>query len=371
MQLEPRQQSMLQALRRAGRLSRWELHDRTGIRPNTVGADMAVLLEAQVVRECEAEAEGRGRPRVPLEIDTSLRDVIGMAIRPGRVDVTKLNLMGHAVDETQTRQTEPKNIASVASELLQSMLDKRVLNIGLSTPGFVDPARHAILFSSSMPEQQVSLQPIYDVASQLPVALENDMHALASRWLLTHEQDQDEDVLLVYFDDGQLGAAILINGRPNRGCVIGGSELGHTRLPVETDECYCGHTGCLERITSSAFLKQIDGREIPLAARIADFDGTDPALEHMVELFATGVANAITFTRPNRVVMISELTRHNQFANHMVEAIRNQVMGMIAQRVRFDLWDQPATNPAETAGYLALASFYYQGWDQPAPKGNA
>jgi len=364
---------MLQALRRHGRLSRWELHDRTGIRPNTVGSDVAAMLEAQIVRECEAEAEGRGRPRVPLEIDDQNRHVIGLAIRPGHVEIVRLNLLGKAIDASVTKQIpESASIAPTARELLESKLDDKTLNIGLSTPGFVDPIGQQILFSSAMGGNHgVSLQPLYDAAGDLPLALENDMHALAARWLLTHEQDQDEDVLLVFFGDGQLGAAVLINGRPNRGCVIGGNEIGHTRLPVETEQCYCGFTGCLERIGSSDFLKRQDGDDTPLEQRVSQYKSDDKAMNTMIELLATGLSNTVNFIRPNRLVLVSELTGQPAFGTAVVDAIANRVLDVIAQRVQIEIWNQPAANPSESAGWLALANFYYQGWDQYRPESSA
>src|SRR3954468_12761085 len=88
----PRQRSVLQAIWRAGRLSRRDLHERTHIRPNTVGSDALMLLKAGILRECTSKSLGRGRPRVPLEIDPEKRHVIGLAIRPGHVKVRSLNL---------------------------------------------------------------------------------------------------------------------------------------------------------------------------------------------------------------------------------------------------------------------------------------
>ena len=72
-----------------------------------------------------------------------------------------------------------------------------------------------------------------------------------------------------------LGSALLIDGRPNRGCVTGANELGHTRLPVETDICFCGHPGCLERIVSTEFLRR---RGVPLGSLLehaANYSGGD------------------------------------------------------------------------------------------------
>ena len=372
--LEPRQQVLLQSLRLAGRLSRWELHEATGIRPNTVGTDVAMLLQERIVRECKAEIEGRGRPRIPLEIDPDHRHVIGLAIRPGRVDIARLNLLGDAVGESRTQAVEePDRLAALAAGLLRDNLGPRTVGLGFAVPGFVDPHAHTILSGSAAGgEHTVSLQSLYDTADKLPVALENDMHALAARWLLTHEpdteQDRDQDVLLVYLEDGQLGAAMLINGRPNRGCVIGGNELGHTRLPVETDPSYMGHKGTLESVGSTAFLRRQDGRSVSLARRAEQYDGTDLAMSRMLELLGMGIANAVNFMRPNRVVLVSDLLRHRRFADALITQTRSQVLREIDRRTVVELWPQAASDPAHTAGWLALANFYFQGWVQVRPE---
>lgn len=360
-----RQRSILQSIWRAGRLSRRDLHEQTGIRPNTVGSDAALLLKEGILRECTTKSLGRGRPRVPLEIDPARRHVIGIAIRPGHVEVGRLNLLGHLLDTPVSHSAgQPSAMIAATCELLEERMDDNTLGIGLSTPGFVDPIRRTILFSAMTARGgAVSLKPAFDCAGKVPVVLENDMHALAARWLLTHQQEQDEDVLLVYFEDGQFGSALLIEGRPNRGCVTGANELGHTRLPVETDVCFCGHSGCLERICSTPFLRRLGSRGGTLPERAADFNGDDEPLRQVIDYLATGLSNAMNFTRANRLVLVSELTRHSAFTKRLTTAVQERMLGELRDRARIDVWDQPAARSAETAGWLALASLYYEGWN--------
>lgn len=396
-----RQRHLLQTLWTDGPLSRWELHERTSIRPNTVGADTAELLEAGILRECtptssprgrkgvgnngksttegEEAAPGdeaaptfaplrgervRGRPRVPLEIDPSRRFVLGLAVRPGRVEVAKLNLLGTQVEATEDRQIQDAGrIIRTARDLLRDHLNSSTLCVGLATPGFVDSNSHSILLSSAWPGQgEVSMQPIFDTAGSVPYLLENDMHALAARWMLTHRAEQREDVLLVYFDDGQLGSALLVQGRPNRGCVTAANELGHTRLPVETDRCYCGKVGCLERIFSTDFLSRQSKKKGSLRERAANFNHTDEAMSRVIELLAMGISNAVNFTRVNRLVLVSDLNAYSTFADAIVDSVRGQMLAELASRVAIDVWDQPASQSAENAGWLALASLYCDGW---------
>ena len=196
-------------------------------------------------------------------------------------------------------------LISNAAALLKKHVDRRTIAVGVSVTGLVDPLRQSLLFSSAMKGGPAAdLSPIFHAAGDVPVVLENDMHALAARWLLTHRADHKQDVLLVRIDDGHVGAAILVNGRPNRGCATGGNEIGHTRFFVETDRCFCGHTGCLERIVSSEFLAMRDrdrGRkavyEPRLDRRAAEFrsEGSDRALDDILKYLACALSLLLVF----------------------------------------------------------------------------
>jgi predicted NBD/HSP70 family sugar kinase len=361
----PAQQSrILRLLRSEGPLSRWQLHEQSRLRPNTVGDHVSQLLQKELVCERSAQAQGPGRPRVPVAIDPSLLHVVGAAIRPGHVEACRLNLLGGSQGRLQSRTVnQPDETIATLVGLLSEVINDRTFVVGLSTTGFVDPAGRKILFSSALPgKTSASLKPLFGVTCERPVVVDNDMHALAARWLQEHHHPLDEDVLLVYFDDGQLGSALLVRGEPNRGCLVGGNELGHTRLPVETSPCYCGHTGCIERICSSEFLRRHGAAPGDLLDHVMRYDASQTAMNEMIQLLATGLANPVNFIRPHRVVLVSQYARHRQFTEALLQAIRSRVMVELAGRVQFDCWDQAATRAGETAGWLALAALYYPEW---------
>src|ERR1700712_1766497 len=104
--LEPRQREVVRTLWEQGRLSRWELHERTGLTPNNVGNLAEGLLANGVLREGTSEPSGAGRPRVPLEIDPSRRNVVGLALAPGRVEVCRVGLRGHPIGQPITKSVE-------------------------------------------------------------------------------------------------------------------------------------------------------------------------------------------------------------------------------------------------------------------------
>lgn len=370
--LEPRQREVVRTLWEQGRLSRWELHERTGLTPNNVGSLADVLLRQGVLRECPPESSGAGRPRVPLEIDPTRRYVVGLAIAPGRVEACRVGLRGSPIGSSVAKVVEdPAKLVPAAAAVLKKVIGPEAMGIGLSTTGFVDPVEHVVLLSSAFPgKPHASLSPVYEAAGDLPVILENDMHALAARWLLTHRVN-GQDVLLVLVGDGRLGAAILINGHPNRGCATGANELGHCRFAfVETAKCFCGHVGCLERIVSTDFLHRSSDRKAAdydpnetLVQRVQRTAGEpDQGIDKILQCLSCGLANAINFVRPHRLVLTSPLARSPSFADALVRQVRGGVLNELADRVKIDFWDEPAAGSSETAAWLALAEVFFGGW---------
>lgn len=363
-QLKSRHRKVLHTLWSEGKLSRWELHKRTGLRPTTVGNDATTLLKLGIVRECRRHATGVGRPSIPLEIDPQQRHVIGLSVQLDRIEVTKLNLQGEIVGSVASRKVGRGNgIAETARELLLTRLDRQTLGIGLSTSGKFDPQRRLLLFGSWVPGwKNVPLDALYDVIGDVPVLLENDMQAMAARWLLRQGRMPQEDVMLLVFGDHGVGAAMLLEQGAGGGYTTVDNELGHTRLPVETARCYCGHTGCLTQICSSGFLRQIERAAPSLEEAIAAYDGSNPGVSRMIELLGTGFANAANTICAERIVLVSELMRAPRFAKDLIDSIKSQLLFDQGENVTVDVWNEAADRPSETAGWLALAGLYITGF---------
>lgn len=367
MQITDPERAILSAIRRLGPASRQELHQALGLRPNTVGEVAAEMLDKQLLREGEARAtSGRGRPHIPLEIDPVGPTVLGLGLRESQVAICRLNLLGQKVDGPHVfdePSTDRDALIDLAWRVLRDHVSTRDLAIGLGVPGFVDPQTRSILTSSALPGQSsIDLEPLYQAADDMPIVLENDMHALAACWSMTRESDPEEDLLLVDLADGAIGAALLIAGRPNRGCVVGGNELGHTRLAIDTPLCYCGHRGCLERICSSQYLAGPDAPGEELLRRAQACDENDLDLQQLVGHLAQGLANAINFIRPNRVVITGTLASAPRFVQRVSAELHRELFEPVARRIMIETWSQRSTSAAEAAGWLALASIYSTQW---------
>ncbi len=376
---------MLAAVWRAGRLSRSQLAAVVGLTPNRAGAVADELALAGLLRACPPEpAAGAGRPRVPMEIDPSARHAVGLAINPGSVEVARVGLGGRLASRPVRRAVrDPARLVAAAADLLRGTANRQTVGVGLTVTGFVDPVDRAILFSSAQPTaRRVSLTPVFDAVAPLPVTLGNDMHALAARWLFGRRADwAGRDVLLASVADGRVGAALLVDGRPNRGCVTAGNELGHTRFFVDTAPCYCGHVGCLERIVTSDFLGRLDrpndrpagrpagrptGRRPTLAARAAGYGrAADPALDELLRYLTCGVANVINFVRPHRAVIVDGVGGSAAFAAAVGRGVRRWLLPELAERVELEVVADPVVGSAESAAWLAVADLLAGGWARP------
>ncbi|HOF17766.1 MAG TPA: ROK family protein [Phycisphaerae bacterium] len=358
---------VLRRLWREGGMSRLELSRRIALRPNDAGRLAGALLAMGVLREGPAKPSTGGRPRVPLEIDPERRHVLGLAVEPGMVAARRVSLLGEPAGEPcELPANDAAQVVAATRRHLRRLADDQTLLIGMSVTGFVDPDARKILLSSALPDSPaVSLAPVYQAAGPLPVLLENDMHALAARWVMTRGAAAAEDVVLALLGDGRVGAAMLIGGRPNRGCAIGANELGHVRFFADTERCYCGHKGCLERICSSRFLRGLDRRNrAGLIARARRMDASDRALRVVLDHLGMGLANVVNFVRPSRLVLAGPLSACAEFRAALAESMRGSLLPLLADRVIVEAWDPPlAADPAETAAWLALASLYCEEWN--------
>ena len=345
------------------KIGRREIHQLTGVHPTLTGNAVALLIESGLVRDAAMQpSSDRGRPQVPVEIDPDRRQFLGLSISPGAVRVAKVDPSGQLRGSEQIKKVNQQNrIVEVAAALLAEHIDRSTFAIGISFTGLVDPQEQAILFSSSLPSgSAMSLKPILASAGHVPVVLHNDMHALALRWLLT-SGSKTNDMLLVGLGDGSLGASVLMAGQPHAGSVSAGNELGHTRLAIPTDRCYCGQEGCLERIFSTAQLKRFGSTSDRSLDQVLEDAGPDrTAIAQVLDHLVTGISNAVNFIRPEKLVIASPLVRHPQLTKFLRDQLPARILPGLRERVETVFWQQSSVQSAENAAWLALADVFGQ-----------
>ncbi len=364
MMIDTSQRAILRSLWFHGALSRSELHDLTGMTPNAVGNEVLQLQRLGLVKELGPKPSTGGRPQIPLILDPSSRRILGISIEPGRVEIAELGLNGDLTVAPISKMVEAEGrLLPTATRLARSYCVRRTLMAAASITGLIDHLTGSILLSSSAPHQnQLSTSVLLKGLDDVPLIIGNDLHAAAGRWAVTHRSQLQEDTLLIAFDDGRMGAVMVINGRPNHGCIIGANELGHTRFPVKTPMCYCGQSGCMERIFSREFLGA-DVAPAEFTNRVQAAAADDGKSIEMIKLLIMACANAVNFVRPSRLVLASRFMASNSFSQQLTNGIRESVLPHLAERVQIDSWDIKVAGSAETAAWLGLASLLFESWE--------
>lgn len=383
MQLLDRHRALLRAVRAFGPVSRKDLHERLNLRPNTVGELVEELVQEGLLCEGQPEPSGRGRPLVPLMIDRDRRTAVGIAVQSDRIQMTRMDLLGQRLG--QSRSVRRSQRSRLSTDLTKAVAEASeapgVAAIGISIPGLIDKAHDRVVLSAANARAANIDWPALEKLARTPLVLDNDMHAVAAQWLLQDRIAAEEDTLLIYLNDGAVGSVLLVDGRPNHGCILGGNELGHTRYDEDTDICFCGHAGCLECIFSTAFLhRHSDNRSLFDAAAASPphrdepgeqdsvLSGTAlrqaPPIDRVRHHLAMGLANSINFIRPHRVHLISPLATCTPFRNALEKQLKSLVLAGLIDHVTIDWSSPPSDEFAQAAGWLALTPMYFDQWSR-------
>ncbi len=249
------------------------------------------------------------------------------------------------------------DLVAAAAKLVQEYADAKTLAIGVGLTGFVDTEIGDWLLSSAHPaDDRISLKRLIRAAGVIPISISNELHAISASARLAGRLSGG-DSLLIHLEDGRVAASILVDGKPNRGSVMAANELGHTTMPIETERCYCGRAGCIERIFSSEFLESQGFKKGFRDALSGNIRSNKPVLK-MVDLICRAVANAINFVRPARLIVSSPYGDLKEFVTVFEELLECHTLSVLYQRLELEWQQFDPDHSALAAAALPLASIF-------------
>lgn len=187
--------------------------------------------------------------------------------------------------------------------------------IGIGTPGTLDPATQLIKNSNTTCLNKKPLKQDLEATLKIPVTITNDANcfALAETHLgiIPAQLPQAEVVLGLILGTG-VGGGIVVNGRmlPGRQGIAG--EWGHNFLHESGGPCYCGRVGCVETILSGPALQRfyasLGGEQLALPEIVRRYQqGHDPAaaqtIQRLLEYFGKGLAVLVNILDPDAIVI--------------------------------------------------------------------
>lgn len=196
---------MLQAVyAAAGHTSRQEIAQATGLSFATVGNMIAELLEVGVLAELGYEAAGIGRPRARLAVNPDRGRLIGVDIAETSIHVDVFDLAMSVPRSTEIPVDPTATAPDDIVELIVAGIDEvvagdagKVLGIGLSVPGLVEPETGKSVFSPYWHWHDVPLKTLLEQRLPYPLYLDNPPKASTAAQLWFGAGRDVDDLIVV------------------------------------------------------------------------------------------------------------------------------------------------------------------------------
>jgi glucokinase len=237
------------------------------------------------------------------------------------VDVGGTKILAGVVDRdgaVERREERPTPISSQEELLAQldavveSLLGDDVVALGFGIPSTIDQQAGRAVVSVHIPLEGVDFRDRMTERFGLPVAIDNDGNAAAiAEWRLGAGRGASHLVMLTLGTG--IGGGLILGGRPYRGSIGAGAELGHIVLDYGGPPCGPGCTGHghFEAVASGTaaneaarrrFGEGADARQLVAAARAGD----EGAREDMAEIgrrLGAGLASLVNIFDPELIVL--------------------------------------------------------------------
>ncbi len=229
--------------------SRLDLARSLGLGAATVTAQVRRLIDLGYVRELPAVVAGAGRPKVPLELVPDAGTILGVSVTVESLIMVATGLDGGIVCQAKLPfdPATPGAVDAIADACRQMMASVTIptLAVGLALSGVVDEATGRVAVSVVLGWRKLLLGDLLGEALEVPVYVENDLRALASRELFSADPSAPEDFLLVVCGWG-VGMAVVRHRAVVAGTNGTSTEFGHVSVDPTGPPCRCGNRGCLQ-----------------------------------------------------------------------------------------------------------------------------
>lgn len=313
---------ILRLMHRHGSIARNDLAKELGLTRASVTYLINELLADGLVAEGQAsEADGRvGRRKIFMHIRSDAACVVGIGADSERLQVVLTDLSGTVLgvrdlpspssrsgDAHAIETALANSVGQAVAALTAQAHGAPVLGAGIVVTGRVDSEAGVSLREPRLWSGPINLREPLERTLGVPVAVDNNVRALAlAELLLTDAKSSSPaDLLFVKYGPG-VGAAWLVGGTPWPGAHFRSGELGHTLVENDGPPCaYCGRHGCLESLVSARALADTmglrGGRVEDLCSRLEARNR--PAFQTLATRFARAIGNAIEVCDPSVVTL--------------------------------------------------------------------
>jgi len=187
--------------------------------------------------------------------------------------------------------------------------------IGICTPGTVDPKSGLHKNSNTTCLNGQSFRQDLENKFGIPVAMANDANcfALAEATLgAVKDQVPNAQVVFGIIMGTGVGGGLVVNGQVLNGAHGIAGEWGHNFLDESGGPCYCGKSGCVEKVIAGPSLEKFYQQESGTKKNLKDIldayeSGNDPVavltIDRLIHFFGIAVSVLINIIDPDAIVI--------------------------------------------------------------------
>lgn len=207
------------------------------------------------------------------------------------------------------------NQLRVLVEMMEKRMGYRPEKLGIGTPGTLDPGLGVMKGCNTECMNGQPMKTDLEKLLDLEIVIANDANCFAlaeTRMGVVKQNFPHAKVVFGVIMGTGVGGGVVIDGRVINGLQGIGGEWGHNFLDESGGPCYCGKTGCVEKVISGPdlekFYHSVSGRKLKMRDIYDQFKlGDDPAaaqtIRRLTNFFGMAISVIINILDPDVIVV--------------------------------------------------------------------
>jgi predicted NBD/HSP70 family sugar kinase len=354
-----------------GPLSRRDISAVTGLSQSTVTKAVKPLLAAGFVVEEKEEAQGPGRPAIPLRVNPERHHVVGIKVAARELTGVLIDPQADLLASARRplASAAPEGVAGAIADLAHELIGSEgrfaesTEGLGVAFGGHVDGRSGSLRYSPILGWRDVPIGEMLETRTELFTVVENDVNALAvaEQWF---GAGRDVPSFAVVTVGAGVGCGLVLDGELLHGATGLAGELGHVVVRPDGEQCTCGSQGCLETVASEGAIVRAARRsgsdvdtidEAAVDARGGDA-GCLRAFAEAGDALGQGISAVLNLVNPARVILSGEgVVASDLLLDNLRESLRKHTFSDAAE---CDLVTRPLGDESWARGAAANALRY-------------
>jgi fructokinase len=222
-------------------------------------------------------------------------------------------------------------------DIMKASVGESPTAVGFATPGTLDPKLKVMKNSNTVCLNGKPLKEDLEKMLGVPVTLANDANCFAlaeTKHGVVKNRFPNATVVFGVIIGTGVGGGITVNGKLIQGAQGIAGEWGHNFLDDSGGECYCGKSGCVEKVISGPALEHYyfleTGNRKPLKDIVALAESkVDPTAQktliRLVEFFGRSMSGLINILDPDVIVIGGGVGNIDLLYDRGVDSIKKYV----------------------------------------------